>query len=148
MSFRCLYNKNTVNYNTGANAGSTTTIAFTLPSPPLMPGTVTGIILLSLVPGQTLSDLGTTLSHTAALTIGGTGNLTSAILDHFSGHLTLTFSSAPGQPVSVQASYTGQTIYKYVTDEVFQANCPNSNTQCSSRSSAYVPAITVCNQSL
>ena len=29
MSFRCLYNKNTVNYNTGANAGSTTTIAFT-----------------------------------------------------------------------------------------------------------------------
>ena len=42
----------------------------------------------------------------------------------------------------------GSTAIITVYWKVFQANCPKLNQLCSSTSKAYVPAVTVCSQSL
>ena len=38
--------------------------------------------------------------------------------------------------------------YEEVTSKIFFVSCRRSNIQCSSNTSAFVPAITVCNQRL
>lgn len=42
----------------------------------------------------------------------------------------------------------GDAIYTCATWRMFKANCPKGSLQCSNNSSAWVPAITICNQRL
>lgn len=146
MSFRCLKSNVTVNYDTGADLGTTTQSTFFLPRTPIEYATVTGTIFDGAVAVQSfiIDDEGalqlTDLTEASTLVTSGT-------LDVKTGILLLTWNNNPGAN-SVQISYTGGNIYKTVTSRLFYTNCPRVNQLCNSFSNGYVAAVTVCNQRL
>lgn len=147
MSFRCLKSNVTVNYDTGADLGTTTTSTFFLPRTPIEYATVTGTIFDGAVAKQSfiIDDEGAL--QLTNLISNPTPRVSSGTLDVKTGILSLTWTAQPGAN-SAQVSYTGGNIYKTVTSRLFYTNCPRVNQLCNSFSNGYVAAVTVCNQRL
>lgn len=144
--FRCLKSKETVNYTTGADLGSSTTTTYTLPNTPLVAGSLSGTIYAGATPIQVFtvdvfgafmfSNIGTPTTRATA----GAANLGTGVI-------TLTWNSAPGTNFAI-VSYVGLPVYKNLTKRLFYAKCPKVNTLCSGISNGFVAAVAVCNTKL
>lgn len=145
-TFRCLRSTTTTSYNTGSKPGQTDTTEFVLPNTPILPGTFTGNVYTSEgVVARLEQESDGSISVSA---VGSpTANVQTAVLNRYTGVITLTWDVAPGATYLL-VDYTGAPIYVNVSWRQFRVNCPKTNMLCSSQSVGYLPAITVCAQRL
>src|SRR5258708_4923602 len=144
--FRCLKSKDTTNYITGVDLGTSTTTKYTLVNTPIVAGSLSGTIHVGIIPVQTFS-----VSVLGVFTFASIGSpsaiATAGSLNLGTGVITLTWNIAPGTNSAI-TSYTGLPVFKFVTSKIFGVSCPKVNTLCNIYSKAYVSAVTVCDQSL
>ncbi len=145
-TFRCLKSSDTLNANTGADLGSTTTSTHTLLNTPILAGTLEGTIYDGSVAIQTFS---VNSSGTFAFVDIGSPSpkVTAGTINLGTGVMTFTWGTAPGTN-SALVSYTGSPIYENVTMLLFYAQCHVFDRLCNRFSNAYVASVTVCRDRL
>lgn len=145
-TFRCLVSDSTINYDTGVSLGTSTTSTLYLANTPIDYNSVQGIIFAADTEVYTF-----TVASNGTLTLHAVDSpsptVSAGTLNLKTGKITLTWSAPPGAN-SIQASYTGGNVYTFVTDTMFKVTCPTINQLCSGNSTAFVAAVTVCNQRL
>lgn len=145
--FRCLVSKNTTNYITGTDLGTSVTTVWTLINTPIVAGSVAGTIVREGTAIQTFD-----IDVTGAFSFAPIGTpsiyTTAGVINLGLGTITLTWNEEPGANYAI-TTYTGLPVYQYVTMQQFGVSCPPPvNILCNTSSTGYVAASVVCDQNL
>jgi hypothetical protein len=154
-----------------------TPTTFTIENIPIIDGSVSGVIYSGSTVVQTFTiDMGSTSLNLTNVNITGGTYVDSGTLNFSTGELSLTWHSGSEGVTSVDVSYLygydfvsifgtntistkyikimstlkckHQNSYTNVSSKLFYTRCRSFQTLCSSTSSGYVPAVTVCSENL